>query len=438
MPDKAAVAVIVPALVSTAGEVTVSNVADVNVPLFVYAAPVPEKVAVGMLMVPVSDLETPVNVCVPVLAVKVPLFVRLPPKATAAAADSLQVAPLFTVTSPVKVLVPVADEIDNVPLVPPPTVVVPDTVSAKAPAVNVAPLPTLKLLPTVMAVPNVVVPALIIRLLNAHPAAFVGIVLVPVNMTVPAPAVSVLPVPVFPTANAPALSVPPLVMLMMPNRLFPADTWPSVTVPDTVRVVPLLKESVAFPLALPNDNDVAAASAVTVTVAPVVIVTVSPDPGTTPPVHVPVAFQLPPVAVLAIAAAAVYGPGFAVVWGEAPMGSSEPPPAFAHAETMQARSQTNSWRRPIPAVRIPRTAPMAKRWRITALTSTASFAFMEAAMPATAADAGEVPPTRATPPPRVAVAISAPGAARKVCGPVLLLAAMRPRPSRAAMPATPR
>ena len=106
-------AVIVPALVSTAGEVTVSNVADVNVPLFVYAAPVPEKVAVGMLMVPVSDLETPVNVCVPVLAVKVPLFVRLPPKATAAAADSLQVAPLFTVTSPVKVLVPVADEIDN-------------------------------------------------------------------------------------------------------------------------------------------------------------------------------------------------------------------------------------------------------------------------------------------------------------------------------------
>ena len=116
--------------------------------------PMPERAMTRLLKLfvpaPVMMVFAPFRVIVLVLPVKVPLFVRLPPKATAAAADSLQVAPLFTVTSPVKVLVPVADEIDNVPLVPPPTVVVPDTVSAKAPAVNVAPLPTLKLLPTVL------------------------------------------------------------------------------------------------------------------------------------------------------------------------------------------------------------------------------------------------------------------------------------------------
>ena len=88
------------------------------------------------------------------LAVYVPLFVRFPaipttaaadsvmvppmvtsePKTSVAAADSVKDPPLLIVTAPVNVLVPVADVIVRLlPLKPPPIVVVPETVKAKAP-----------------------------------------------------------------------------------------------------------------------------------------------------------------------------------------------------------------------------------------------------------------------------------------------------------------
>jgi len=51
------------------------------------------------------------------------------------------VAPELTVTLPLKAFVPVAEDILKVPLAPPPTVVVPDTVNAKPAAVKVVPSP---------------------------------------------------------------------------------------------------------------------------------------------------------------------------------------------------------------------------------------------------------------------------------------------------------
>ncbi len=53
---------------------------------------------------------------------------------------------MLIMTSPVKVLAPAAEEIVRLPLIPPPTVVVPLTVSAKPEFVNVVPLPMLRLL----------------------------------------------------------------------------------------------------------------------------------------------------------------------------------------------------------------------------------------------------------------------------------------------------
>src|SRR6266700_2130729 len=77
--------------------------------------------------------------------VSVPLLVIPPLKVTGELPELFHVPPVATVTRPVKILAPVADEMVRVPLVPPPTVVVPVTVRAKPPAVKVVPSPTLRL-----------------------------------------------------------------------------------------------------------------------------------------------------------------------------------------------------------------------------------------------------------------------------------------------------
>jgi len=78
-------------------------------------------------------------------AVKVPLFVIPPLNVMGEFPELFQVPPALIVTNPVKILVPVAEEMTKVPVVPPPTVVVPVTVNAKPAAVKVAPFPMLRL-----------------------------------------------------------------------------------------------------------------------------------------------------------------------------------------------------------------------------------------------------------------------------------------------------
>ncbi len=92
------------------------------------------------------DLPDPLKVYTPVPALNVPLTERLPGKVKAALAAVLfHVAPASTKTSPLKALVPVAEDMVRMPLVPPPTVVVPVTVKAKPAAVKVVPFPTVRL-----------------------------------------------------------------------------------------------------------------------------------------------------------------------------------------------------------------------------------------------------------------------------------------------------
>jgi len=86
-------------------------------------------------------------------------------------------------------------------------------------------------------------------------------------------------------------------------RFIVPDALGRVTAPETASVIPELMFRVVVVEVVGNVREVQAAAAVTLTVAPEARVTVSPLPGTTPPVHVVVAFQLPPVAVLVIAAA---------------------------------------------------------------------------------------------------------------------------------------
>jgi hypothetical protein len=98
------------------------------------------------------------KVCRPVLEEKVPLFVIPLLNVGVIAALSVQLAPLFIVTKPIKVFAGfVTEENESVPLVPPPTVVVPETVNAKAPVVKVVPSPTIRLPPIVNAAPVVAV-----------------------------------------------------------------------------------------------------------------------------------------------------------------------------------------------------------------------------------------------------------------------------------------
>ena len=128
----------------------------VNVPVFVV---VPLIVTLPMVLVaePLIVLFIPLNVWTPVLAEYVPLLVKLPakltvaapfsvkvpvmvtsaPNASGAAAVSINEPPLFIITAPVNVLVPVAEVIVKLlPATPPPIVVVPDTVKLKAPTLR--------------------------------------------------------------------------------------------------------------------------------------------------------------------------------------------------------------------------------------------------------------------------------------------------------------
>ena len=115
-------------------------VPTVNELLLVNVTPV--TVTLGIENVPVNPWLLVSNVCSPVLAVKVPLFVMPFWNVGVIAALSVQLAPAFMVTKPVKVLLGfVAEEKANVPVAPPPTVVVPPTLSVNAPMVSEVPLP---------------------------------------------------------------------------------------------------------------------------------------------------------------------------------------------------------------------------------------------------------------------------------------------------------
>ena len=123
----------------------VSAVPTVKVPLFVY---VPVTATDGIENVPLTVLPAPLKVWTPVPALNVPAFEILPGKVKAALPAVLfHVAPALTVTSPLKAFVPVAEDMVRIPLVPPPTVVLPVTVKAKAPAVKVVPPPTTRFPP---------------------------------------------------------------------------------------------------------------------------------------------------------------------------------------------------------------------------------------------------------------------------------------------------
>ena len=154
-----------------------SAVPTVKAPLFVY---VPVTATDGIENVPVIVLPAPLKVWTPVPALNVPVFEILPGRVKATLAAVLfHVAPASTVTSPLKALVPVAEDKVKIPLVPLPTVVAPVTVKAKAPAVKVAPSPITRLLPIARAPPSAVVPADMVKLLNdVKPA---GMVLFAVN-----------------------------------------------------------------------------------------------------------------------------------------------------------------------------------------------------------------------------------------------------------------
>ena len=145
-----------------------SAVPTVSVLLLVRVTPV--TVTLGMENVPVSACELVSKVYTPVPAVKVPLLVMPPRKVAAELPELFQVPPALIVTKPVNILVPVAEDMFKVPVVPPPTVVVPVTVKAKAPAVKAVPFPMVRLplmpKPTavaVLAVPlNVKLPLIVV------------------------------------------------------------------------------------------------------------------------------------------------------------------------------------------------------------------------------------------------------------------------------------
>ena len=153
----------------------VSAVVIVSVPLLVI---VPVIATLGMDIVPPMVLAAPEKVCVPVLALYVPLLVRFPampttaapfsvnvplivtsePNERAAATLSVRVAPLLIVTAPVNVLAPVLASVKV-----PETDVVPPTVKVHvlvAPVANVAPALIVSgtFVPKVFAVFVVIVP----------------------------------------------------------------------------------------------------------------------------------------------------------------------------------------------------------------------------------------------------------------------------------------
>src|ERR1700732_1313666 len=108
----------------------------------------------------------------------------------AAFPELFQVPPALIVSRPVKVFAPVAEDTVRFPLVPPPTVVVPVTVNAKAPAEKLAPSAMERLPLMARATAVVVVPTVIVRLWKEVKKE-AGSVFVVVSSTVPAPGVQV-------------------------------------------------------------------------------------------------------------------------------------------------------------------------------------------------------------------------------------------------------
>lgn len=120
----------------------------------------PVTVVFGIDNVPFSTWLFVSKVCIPEPALKVPLLVIPPRNVTAALALLFHVPPVDTVTSPVNAFAP-PPVIANVPLLPPPTVVVPPTLKAFAVELKLVPFPTVRFPPilnpatvTVAAVPD--------------------------------------------------------------------------------------------------------------------------------------------------------------------------------------------------------------------------------------------------------------------------------------------
>ena len=125
--------------------VLLSAVFIVN-PLLLVNDTAPVTVTLGMESVPNRFWEFVSKECTPVPARNVPLLVRPPLKLTnELAVLFVQVAPLEIVTRPSNRFSPVAEDMVSWPLVPPPMLVEPVTVSGKPATVNVVPSPRSRL-----------------------------------------------------------------------------------------------------------------------------------------------------------------------------------------------------------------------------------------------------------------------------------------------------
>jgi len=112
----------VPVAALVSPPVPANAVFTVNEPLLVRTTDAPVTVTLGTESVPESAWELVSKVWTPLPAVNVPLFVMPLRKVTAEFAEELsQVPPAATVTSPLKILAPVAEDIARLPLLPPPT-----------------------------------------------------------------------------------------------------------------------------------------------------------------------------------------------------------------------------------------------------------------------------------------------------------------------------
>ena len=232
-PLKAVVAVTVPLLVNVPA--MVSKVPTVKV---LELAIVPEILTLGITVAvePLIVLLEPEKVCVPVLAVQVvALLVKLPPKPTAIdAAVSFQTPPLLTVTSPVKVFVPVPELASKV----------------KVPLIVVAP-PTVKAFRPIVPPEDVTVnvPLVTVRVPVAEP------------LTMP-PLITRLPLTVRVFA-CPQLRVPLIVRLLQaPGLLFIVTVWPATIVTSSPEpgTWPQLQVPAVFQLPLPVELQVKASA----------------------------------------------------------------------------------------------------------------------------------------------------------------------------------
>ena len=125
----------------------------------------------------------------PAVKVAVALLAMPPLNSTGAFPELFHVLPALVVTRPVKSFAPEAELMTRLPLDPPPTVVVPETVKANAAAVNVLPFPIVRF-EMVVALPVVVVPVPeVVRLLNVVALDPAMDWVLPLKVTVSAPLV---------------------------------------------------------------------------------------------------------------------------------------------------------------------------------------------------------------------------------------------------------